>query len=174
MIVLCLNAEGIADVTGSFLEGLDVDGNFNILVEFVVLFRRVLVNIETTTGRVLYHICDDFGGRIVVPGVDRSSYSVNDCSEKIQSGKNLFLLRRSRRWRSRLNECNGSGWSSSWHDVLLNVFNPKHIDEIADFLGVSPSYLLRGIEDGPNEGTKAAVEDEMLRVFRNLSPKKQE
>ena len=50
----------------------------------------------------------------------------------------------------------------------------KHIDEIADFLDVSPSYLLRGIEDGPNEGTKAAVEDEMLRVFRNLSPKKQE
>lgn len=50
----------------------------------------------------------------------------------------------------------------------------KHIDEIAGFLEVSPGYLLRGIEDGPEEGTKAAVEDEMLRVFRKLSPKKQE
>ena len=49
----------------------------------------------------------------------------------------------------------------------------KHIDEIAEFLEVSPGYLLRGIEDGPEEGTKAAVEDEMLRVFRKLSPKKQ-
>ncbi len=50
----------------------------------------------------------------------------------------------------------------------------KHIDEIAEFLGVSPSYLLRGIEDGPEEGMKAAAEDEMLRVFRKLSPRKQE
>ena len=54
MTVLCLNTEGIANVAGSFLEGLDVDGNFNILVEFVVLFRRVLVNIEAMIGRVLY------------------------------------------------------------------------------------------------------------------------
>ncbi len=50
----------------------------------------------------------------------------------------------------------------------------KHIDEIAGFLKVSPGYLLRGIEDRPEEGTKAAVEDELLRVFRKLSPKKQE
>ncbi len=50
----------------------------------------------------------------------------------------------------------------------------KHIDEIAEFLEVSPGYLLRGIEDGPEEGTKATVEDEMLRVFRKLSPNKQE
>ena len=50
----------------------------------------------------------------------------------------------------------------------------KHIDEIAEFIGVSPGYLLRGIEDGPEEGTKTAAEDEMLRVFRKLSPKKKE
>ena len=50
----------------------------------------------------------------------------------------------------------------------------KHIDEIADFLSISPSYLLRGIEDGPEDGTKAAVENEMLRVFRKSSTKKQE
>ena len=50
----------------------------------------------------------------------------------------------------------------------------KHIDEIAEFMGVSPGYLLRGIEDGPEEGTKTAAEDEMLRVFRKLSTKKKE
>lgn len=50
----------------------------------------------------------------------------------------------------------------------------KRIDEIADILCVSPSYLLRGIENGPEEGTKTAAEDEMLRVFRKLSTKKQE
>ena len=54
MTVLCLNTEGVTDVAGSFLEGLHVDGNFNILVEFVVLFRRVLVNIEAMIGGVLY------------------------------------------------------------------------------------------------------------------------
>lgn len=40
----------------------------------------------------------------------------------------------------------------------------KHIDEIATFLDISPSYLIRGIEDGLAEGTIAAVEDEMLCV----------
>ena len=50
----------------------------------------------------------------------------------------------------------------------------KQIDEIAEFFDVSPNYLLRGIEDGPEEGTKGASEDEMLRVFRQLSPKRQE
>lgn len=50
----------------------------------------------------------------------------------------------------------------------------KRIDEISDFLGVTPGYLLRGIVDGPEDGTKAATEDEMLRVFRNLSSKKQD
>lgn len=50
----------------------------------------------------------------------------------------------------------------------------KHIDEIAELLEVSPGYLLRGIKDGPEEGTKTAIEDEMLRVFRKLSLKKQE
>ena len=50
----------------------------------------------------------------------------------------------------------------------------KQIDAIAEFFDVSPSYLLRGIEDGPEEGTKGALEDEMLRVFRQLNPKRQE
>lgn len=50
----------------------------------------------------------------------------------------------------------------------------KHIDEIATFLDIFPSYLIRGIEDGLAEGTIAAVEDEMLRVFSELSPKKKE
>ena len=50
----------------------------------------------------------------------------------------------------------------------------KQIDAIAEFFDVSPSYLLRGIEDGPEEGTKGASEDEMLRVFRQLNPKRQE
>lgn len=50
----------------------------------------------------------------------------------------------------------------------------KLVDKIADFFDISPNYLLRGIEDGPEEGTKCALEDEMLRVFRKMSVKKQE
>ena len=62
MTVLCLDTEGIADVAGSFLEGLDVDGYFCILVEFVVPFRKVLINIEAATGSILYRVRNDFGG----------------------------------------------------------------------------------------------------------------
>lgn len=50
----------------------------------------------------------------------------------------------------------------------------KHIDEIAAYFGISPSYLLRGIEDGPEEGTRTAAEDEMLRIFRKLNAGRQE
>ena len=50
----------------------------------------------------------------------------------------------------------------------------KRIDAIANYFNVSPGYLLRGIEDGPEEGTKGALEDEMIRVFRKMSPKRQE
>ena len=50
----------------------------------------------------------------------------------------------------------------------------KKIDAVASFFDVSPNYLLRGIEDGPVEGTRGAAEDEMLRVFRKLSRKRQE
>ena len=49
----------------------------------------------------------------------------------------------------------------------------KHIDEIADYFGVSPDYLIRGIENGPEDGTKAAGEDELLRIFRKLSVNRQ-
>jgi transcriptional regulator with XRE-family HTH domain len=68
-----------------------------------------------------------------------------------------------------MNRSTYSNWKLGKSESYL-----KHIDEIARFLKVSPGYLLRGIEDGPEEGTRAAIEDEMLRVFRKLSPKKQE
>lgn len=42
----------------------------------------------------------------------------------------------------------------------------KRIDAIANYFDVSPGYFLRGIEDGPEEGTIGAFEDEMVRVFR--------
>lgn len=69
----------------------------------------------------------------------------------------------------RMNRSTYSNWKLGKSKSYL-----KHISEIAEFMGVSPSYLLRGIEDGPEDGTKAASEDEMLRVFRKLSTKKQE
>ncbi len=50
----------------------------------------------------------------------------------------------------------------------------KQIDMIAEFLNVSPNYLLRGIEDAPESGSKSPIEDEMLRVFRKLGFRKQE
>lgn len=62
---------------------------------------------------------------------------------------------------------------SNWK-LVKNKSYLKHIDEIADFLDMSPSYLLREVEDGSSKGIKAAVECEMLRVLRNLSQKKQE
>lgn len=68
-----------------------------------------------------------------------------------------------------MNRSTYSNWKLGKSKLYL-----KHIDEIVGFLEVSHGYLLRGIEDGPEEGTKAAAEDEMLRVFRKLSPKKQE
>ena len=42
----------------------------------------------------------------------------------------------------------------------------KHIDEIADFFGVSPNYLIRG-EDNPNH--YSSHEEEIIRLFRKLS-----
>jgi transcriptional regulator with XRE-family HTH domain len=50
----------------------------------------------------------------------------------------------------------------------------KRIEEIADFFGVTPDYLLRGIEGEPESKTKVAAEDEMLRIFRKLSKRKQD
>ena len=50
----------------------------------------------------------------------------------------------------------------------------KQIDKIAEFLDVSPNYLLRGVEDGTVDETKTAAEHEMLCVFRKLSRKKQD
>jgi transcriptional regulator with XRE-family HTH domain len=50
----------------------------------------------------------------------------------------------------------------------------KRIEEIADFFGVTPDYLLRGIEGEPESKTKVATEDEMLRIFRKLSKRKQD
>ena len=50
----------------------------------------------------------------------------------------------------------------------------KQIDVIAEFLDVSPNYLLRGIEDAPESGTQNLIEDELLRVFRKLGSRKQE
>ena len=65
------------------------------------------------------------------------------------------------------------GSFSNWKQGRSKSYQ-KNIVEIAEFMGFSPGYLLRGIVDGPEEGTKTAVEDEMLRVFRKLSPKKKE
>ena len=50
----------------------------------------------------------------------------------------------------------------------------KQINSIANYFYVSPGYLLCGTEDGPGEGTKGALEDEMILVFREMSPKRQE
>ena len=49
-----------------------------------------------------------------------------------------------------------------------------YLKPIANYFNISPDYLLRGIEDGPEEGTKGALEDEKIRVFRKMSPKRQE
>ena len=46
----------------------------------------------------------------------------------------------------------------------------KRIDEIAEFLEVSPEYLLRGIDNREDaEDAGGAAEDEMIRIFRQLS-----
>lgn len=45
---------------------------------------------------------------------------------------------------------------------------------MADFFDVSPNYLLKGIEDGSEGGMKGVLEDEMLRILRKLSTKRQE
>ena len=52
----------------------------------------------------------------------------------------------------------------------------KRIDEIAEFLDVSPVYLLRGItpHEDEEDGARAPAEDEMIRIFRQLSANRQE
>lgn len=51
----------------------------------------------------------------------------------------------------------------------------KRIDEIAEFLDVSPVYLLRGITPREDEAVeRTAAEDEMIRIFRQLSETRQE
>ena len=50
----------------------------------------------------------------------------------------------------------------------------KRIDEIAEFLDVSPVYLLRGITPREDEVERSAAEDEMIRIFRQLSETRQE
>ena len=42
----------------------------------------------------------------------------------------------------------------------------KHIEEIENFQDVSPSYLLRGIQNLPEDGTDTGVKDEMLCVSK--------
>ena len=68
-----------------------------------------------------------------------------------------------------LNRSTYSNWKLGKSKTYL-----KQIDAIANYFKVSPGYLLRGIEDGPEEGTKGALEDEMIRVFRKMTPKRQE
>ena len=68
-----------------------------------------------------------------------------------------------------LNRSTYSNWKLGKSKTYL-----KQIDSIANYFNVSPSYLLRGIENGPEEGTKGALEDEMIRIFRHLTPKRQE
>ena len=50
----------------------------------------------------------------------------------------------------------------------------KRIDGIADFLDVSPNYLLRGIETESTGESKTAAEDELIRLFRQLNVERQE
>lgn len=50
----------------------------------------------------------------------------------------------------------------------------KRIDGIADFLEVSPNYLLRGIETEPTSAPRTAAEDELVRLFRQLNIERQE
>lgn len=68
-----------------------------------------------------------------------------------------------------LNRSTYSNWKLGKSKTYL-----KQFDSISNYFNVSPSYLLRGIEDGPMDGTKGATEDEMIRVFRKLNPKRQD
>ena len=50
----------------------------------------------------------------------------------------------------------------------------KRIDGIAEFLEVSPNYLLRGVEIESDGEHKAVAEDELIRIFRQLNSERQE
>ena len=47
----------------------------------------------------------------------------------------------------------------------------QHIDEIASFLNVSPTYLLRGAEC---DATITSQEQELIEAYRHLSPESKE
>ena len=48
-----------------------------------------------------------------------------------------------------------------------------HINQIADFLGVSPNYLLRGIEEEDGIETMSKAEKNMIKMYRKLNHDKQ-
>ena len=62
---------------------------------------------------------------------------------------------------------------SSWKQGKSKSYL-KEIVGIANFLDVSPDYLLRGIEDENGKASKAAAEDDLIRIFRQLDFERQE
>ena len=49
-----------------------------------------------------------------------------------------------------------------------------HINEISEFLGVTPNYLLAGVDGDVNVGTISSREIRLVSMFRELDPKGQE
>ena len=43
-----------------------------------------------------------------------------------------------------------------------------HIDKIAEFLEVTPNYLLKGIDENVNKDTLSAIEIELISLFRRM------
>jgi transcriptional regulator with XRE-family HTH domain len=48
-----------------------------------------------------------------------------------------------------------------------------HIDKISDYLGVSPDYLLRGIDDEVNMDVMSETEIILIKMFRQLNYSRQ-
>ncbi len=75
-----LDAEGIPNITSSFLEGIDIDRDFNVFAEIIVFLRRVFVHIIAASGSVLNCVRYDLGGS-VAPSIDRPPSAVNNRTE---------------------------------------------------------------------------------------------
>ncbi len=49
----------------------------------------------------------------------------------------------------------------------------NHLPEICDFLGVSPNYILYGIDEEISSDSLSAVEIELIRNYRHLDVRRQ-
>ena len=59
------------------------------------------------------------------------------------------------------------GSFTSWKYKNVKSYLPR-INDIADFLGVSPSYLLRGVDDEVNMETLSETELMLIKRFREF------